>query len=82
MRVRNNYAPSYLLFIIRFYISNIVDYMERNVPKYGYHKKWGKKEETLTEKMTRSLDKRHTQIHGSLIETYRWSEMSFSIRRE
>ena len=28
-----------------------------------------KKEETLTEKMKRFLGKRHTQTHGSLIET-------------
>ena len=61
MRVRTNYPPSYLLFIIRFYISNIVDYMERNVPKYGYHKKWEKKEETFAEKMKRSPDERNMQ---------------------
>ena len=43
--------------------------MERKVPKYGKHKKIGKKAETLTEKMKRSPDERHTQTHGSLIET-------------
>ena len=31
--------------------------------------KIGKKEGTLTEKMKRSPDKRHTQTHGSLIGT-------------
>ena len=29
-----------------------------------------KKEETLTEKIKKSLDERHTQTHGSLTETF------------
>ena len=41
-----------------------------------------KKEETLTEKMKRSLDERHTQTHGELTETFQQSQMSFSIRRD
>ena len=32
--------------------------------------KIGKKEETLIKKMKRSPDKRHTQRHGSLTETF------------
>ena len=37
--------------------------MDRKVLKYG---KQEKKEETLTNKMKRSLDKRYTETHGSL----------------
>ena len=40
-----------------------------------------KKEETLTEKMKRSPDERHTQTHGSLIETFQQLQMSFMIKR-
>ena len=38
-----------------------------------------KKEETLTEKIKRSPDERHTQSHGSLIDMLRQSYISFSI---
>ena len=31
--------------------------------------------------MKRSLDKRHTQTYGTLIETFQQSQMSFLIRR-
>ena len=41
-----------------------------------------KKEETLTERKNRSPNEGHAQIHGSLFETFRRSQMSFSIRRE
>ena len=36
-----------------------------------YRKKQEKKEETLTKKMKRSPDERHTQTHGSLIKMFR-----------
>ena len=36
-----------------------------------------KKEESLTEKMKRSPDERNTN-HGSLIEMFQWSQISFS----
>ena len=32
--------------------------------------------------MKGSLDKRHTQTHGNLIEMFQQLQMSFSIRRE
>ena len=37
---------------------------------------------TPTQKMKRSSDERHTQTHGSVIEMFQRSLMSFSIRRE
>ena len=42
--------------------------MERKALKYRLHIKQEKKEETLTDNMKGSLDKRHTQTHRSLIE--------------
>ena len=45
-------------------------------------KKQEKEEETLTVKIKRSPDERHTITHGSLIETFQQSQISFSIRRE
>ena len=41
-----------------------------------------KKEEDLDEKNEGISDERYTQTHGKLIETFRRSQMSFSITRE
>ena len=41
-----------------------------------------KKEETLTKKMKRSLNERHTLTYGGLNKMFQQSQMSFSIRRE
>ena len=39
-------------------------------------------QENRKRKMKKSPDKRHTQTHGSLIETFRQSQVSLSTRRE
>ena len=61
----------FLIHNIQFQISPLTFgiYIFVNVT-FRYHKKYKKKEETLTEKMKRSPDKRHTQTHGSLIEIF------------
>ena len=41
-----------------------------------------KRKRNSYQKMKRSLDERHIQTHGSLTETFRTSQMSFSTRRE
>ena len=38
-----------------------------------------KKEETLTEKMKRSLDERHTLTHRSLTDMFQQPQMSYSL---
>jgi hypothetical protein len=41
-----------------------------------------KRKRKLSQKMKKSLGERHTQTHGSLIETFQQLQMSFSIIRE
>ena len=42
----------------------------------------GKERKNSYRKMKRSLEERHTQIHGNLFEIFQRLQMSFSIRRE
>jgi hypothetical protein len=45
--------------------------MERESTKVRISQKLAKKEETLIEKIKRSLDERHTKTHRSLTDTFR-----------
>ena len=42
----------------------------------------GKERENSYKKLKRSPEERHTQTHGNLFEIFRWSQTSFSVRRE
>ena len=42
----------------------------------------GKERENSYQKLKRLLYERHMQTHGNLIKLFRWSQPSFSIRRE
>jgi hypothetical protein len=51
-------------------IVNVLDHVERKVPKIRITQNKGKERENSYQKLKRSLEERHTLTHGNLIEIF------------